>query len=116
MGNPKPKRKHTRPTATKPRSSGTASVQTNVRIWGVSASGVPCQKCLQKGGYCWQHEWQDITSYKNTGEDRNKSEKAKREKNGYSSTCYGVTKKGLPCRRCISKGGFCHLHVGQQRF
>lgn len=97
---------------TKP--SATSPVQNYGRIWGVTASGIPCQKCLQKGGYCWQHEWQDITSYKNINKESDKSEKAKREKKGHSSKCYGVTKKGLPCRRCISKGGFCHLHIGQQ--
>jgi len=97
---------------TKP--SATSPVQNYVRIWGVTACGIPCQKCLQKGGYCWQHEWQDIASYKKINKESDKSEKAKREKKGHSSECYGVTKKSLPCRRCISTGGFCHLHIGQQ--
>lgn len=90
------------------------------RVFGIrKKDGLPCQRCINYGKYCYQHTDQD-PFYKTPDEKSSQSNtKAKSSTDrGSASTkpplVFGIRKKdGLPCQRCINYGKYCFQHKDQ---
>lgn len=84
------------------------------RVYGRTAKGEPCKRCLKQDGFCYQHKDQSSQSYNSSSQRENSGHTHQNFSGTQGSKIYGYTQKGVPCKRCINKGDYCHDHEDQR--
>jgi hypothetical protein len=73
------------------------------KTFGKTQTGDYCKRCINKKGYCRQHESQNPAPL-------NEREQCPAHTHHY----FGINKtNGKPCKLCIKQGGYCHHHTDQ---
>mmetsp|Transcript_1182 Transcript_1182/g.3298 ORF Transcript_1182/g.3298 Transcript_1182/m.3298 type:complete len:440 (+) Transcript_1182:90-1409(+) len=105
-------------------------------VFGFTQETKPCKNCLKQFTFCHQHTYQrKMPEYKelrrayvanpdefcraadSSKQDKSQHGRSQSQRPSSSSSSnqrhFGVTQNGLPCKICIKKGGYCHLHYEQ---
>ena len=87
-------------------------------IFGITQTGRPCKICLRKGGYCHHHISRQGNGGRASSGHHHRQQpmhqsSAAEDENTSNQRVFGYTQRGLPCKICLRKGEFCHLHQSQ---